>query len=167
VPSGASREERSPEDKVNHLLKNGKPESSHDQEVELLLVSPSESDSETLRQALAGTRWRLVHVKSCAGAAPLLASHVFPVIIRDQQCCELGCVHAIRCARAGPYAAPLIVAAQTPDCRVWEDVIDHGGFDVLCRPFEAAKVRRIVEFAYKHWCAGDIRRWWDRFDYPD
>jgi DNA-binding NtrC family response regulator len=133
----------------------------------VLLVSPNDSDHELLSKALEGTRWRLLHAHSCIEAVPILAAERFPVIIRDLECCDLGCVHAIRCTQVGAYPAPLIVAAPAPDFRLWEDVIDRGGLEVLPKPFEPAKVLKILEFAHKHWLAGEFRRSWERFDFPE
>jgi DNA-binding NtrC family response regulator len=152
---------------TSERLPEGPAEAAREHELKVLFVSSRDADAEVLARALEGTRWRVIRARSCPEAVPLLAAHFFPVIIRDEQCCDLGCIHAIRCAQTGLYPAPLIVATPSPQFRVWEDVIDRGGFEVLARPFDAANVRKIVEFAYKHWCQGDIRRRWDRFDFPD
>ena len=135
--------------------------------VQVLLVSPDDADREALSQALEGTRWQVHHAHSCVEAIPMMESNRFPVIIRDHDCCDLGCVHAIRCRQVGSYPAPVIVAARASDFRLWEDVIDRGGLEILPKPFEPASVRKILEFAYKHWLAGDFRRRWERFDYPE
>jgi DNA-binding NtrC family response regulator len=135
--------------------------------IHVLLVSPSDSDCEQLRQTLSGTRWQVLHARSCADATALLAGNVVPVIIRDLECCDLGCVHSIRCLQVGVYPAPLIVVAPAPSFRLWEEVIDRGGFEVLSKPFDMTRVRRVLEFAHRHWLAGEIRRRWERFDYPE
>lgn len=150
------------ETKVNDAVKESKPAA-----IPVLLVSPNDSDHELLGKALEGTRWRVLHAHSCAEAVPILAANKVPVIIRDLECCDRGCVHAIRCVHVGAYPAPLILAARAPEFRLWEDVIDRGGLEILPKPFEAVTVRKILDFAHKHWLAGDFRRRWERFDYPE
>ena len=133
----------------------------------VLLVSRNDLDREQLERALADTRWYVLHAHTCDEAAGILASRRVPVIVRDETCCINGCIHAIRCAATGPYPAPLIVAANAPDCRLWEDVIDCGGLEVLAKPFDPPTARKIIEFAYRHWLQGDFKRHWERFDYPE
>ena len=136
-------------------------------QVNVLLVSPSDSDRLVLSGLLAGTPWRVLHAHTCGEAAAILSSTIVPVIIRDHDCCQLGCEHAVRCSLAGPYPAPLVIAAESPDYRLWEDVIDGGGFEVIAKPFRAEAVTKVLEFAWKHWQAGVIRRSWDHFEFPD
>ena len=93
----------------------------------VLLVSPDDSDRESLAKALEGTRWQVLHAHSCAEALPMLESNRIPVIIREHDCCDLGCVHAVRCRQVGSYPAPVVVAAKASDFHLWEDVIDRGG----------------------------------------
>jgi response regulator RpfG family c-di-GMP phosphodiesterase len=135
--------------------------------ISLLLVSEDENDRVLLSNALAGTRWNVLQARSCADADKILQTHVVPVIIRDQECCEMGCTHAVRCAQSGLYPIPLIVAANSPDCKLWEEVIDCGGLEVLSKPFDPVRVRKVVDFAWDHWRRGVIRRDWEHFDYPD
>ena len=95
--------------------------------VAVLFVSPDDSDHESLAKVLEGTRWQVLHAHSCAEALPMLESKKIPVIIREHDCCDLGCVHAVRCRQVGSYPAPVLVAAKASDFHLWEDVIDRGG----------------------------------------
>jgi hypothetical protein len=44
----------------------------------------------------------------------------------------------------------LILLSDVSDQYLWNEVVQHGGFDVLARPFEHSAVLRTLAFAQKH-----------------
>jgi DNA-binding response OmpR family regulator len=42
----------------------------------------------------------------------------------------------------------LIVAARTVDRRLWAEVLNLGGFDVIAKPFDAREVEHVVKSAW-------------------
>jgi len=44
-------------------------------------------------------------------------------------------------------APPLIVSSRLADDRLWAEVLNLGGYDLLTRPFAAAEVSRVVNLA--------------------
>ena len=46
-----------------------------------------------------------------------------------------------------PSPPNLIVASRTADDRLWAEVLNIGGYDVLAQPFEAEELRRVVAAA--------------------
>jgi DNA-binding NtrC family response regulator len=57
-------------------------------------------------------------------------------------------------ARRGPC---LIVTSAVADDRLWAEVLNLGGYDVLAKPFSAEEVVRVAELAYLHWSHGRRR----------
>jgi len=51
--------------------------------------------------------------------------------------------------------------ADAYDWRLWIDTIDHGGFDLIAKPF--CDVEEKLYAAARHWAEGRIRRRWDHF----
>ena len=135
--------------------------------VNVLFISPDESAAGELKGALAGSRWNLLHAATCAHGADLLRECPVPILIRDHDCCNLGCPHAVKCARLSSYPAVLLISVRSRDFRTWEEVLDSGGLDILPKPFSPPVVMKYLEFAHKHWLAGALRRDWDHFDYPE
>ena len=45
----------------------------------------------------------------------------------------------------------LVVATWLADDRLWAEVLDLGGFDVLQKPFEARELFRVVSLALRDW----------------
>jgi hypothetical protein len=45
----------------------------------------------------------------------------------------------------------LIVASRHADNRLWAEVLNLGGYDVLSKPFYAAEVTRVISLACERW----------------
>jgi DNA-binding response OmpR family regulator len=55
---------------------------------------------------------------------------------------------------------PLIVSSRAADDRLWAEVLNLGGYDLLVKPFIAAEVCRVVGMAaHRRRCAAIERRW--------
>ncbi len=52
----------------------------------------------------------------------------------------------------------LVVAARLADERLWLDVLEHGAYDLILKPFQKDDVCRILENAHSHARAGVLRR---------
>lgn len=52
---------------------------------------------------------------------------------------------------AMPHSPLLIVTSRLADERLWAEVLNEGGWDVLAKPFDATEVVRVVETAWQHW----------------
>lgn len=48
-------------------------------------------------------------------------------------------------------APPLIVTARNADDRLWAEVLNLGGYDLLPRPLDYKEVVRAVGVAWLHW----------------
>jgi len=46
-----------------------------------------------------------------------------------------------------PEAPPVIVCSRLADDRLWAEVLNLGGYDVLSKPFASAEVNRVVGMA--------------------
>jgi hypothetical protein len=45
----------------------------------------------------------------------------------------------------------LIVTSLRADDRLWSEVLNLGGFDLLMKPFDKNEFSRVVEMAWRHW----------------
>ncbi len=56
-------------------------------------------------------------------------------------------------SQVAPMSDPpcLIVTSRVADERLWAEVLNLGGYDVLAKPFDAQEVRRVVALACEHW----------------
>ncbi len=54
-------------------------------------------------------------------------------------------------AHVPPVPPPLIVASRLADERLWAEVLNLCGYDLLMTPFDADEVMRTVSFAWRLW----------------
>jgi DNA-binding response OmpR family regulator len=48
------------------------------------------------------------------------------------------------------HPPPLIVTSRLADERLWAEVLNLGGYDVLMKPFDPVEVVRVVSLAWRH-----------------
>jgi DNA-binding response OmpR family regulator len=72
------------------------------------------------------------------------------VVITDSQLPDGRWHDMLRELRRRPADPPLIVASRLADNRLWAEVLNLGGYDVLATPFEAQEVVRSVSPAWRH-----------------
>ena len=58
--------------------------------------------------------------------------------------------------RTGEHTAPLIVSSRLADDRLWAEVLNLGGYDLLVKPFTAVEVSRVVEMAARRACKAGV-----------
>ena len=109
----------------------------------ILSISPFEDDHTRL-QAIIGRLSRVVTAQSFSAAKRFLESqNVFLVICeRDSPPATwLECLDYIQSLPAPPF---LIVTSRLADERLWAEVLNLGGWDVLAKPFDDREVLRTV-----------------------
>jgi DNA-binding response OmpR family regulator len=109
----------------------------------ILSISPFEEDHSRL-EAIIGRESRLVTAQSFSAAKRFLESqNVFLVICeRDSPPTTwIECLDYIQSLPAPPF---LIVTSRLADERLWAEVLNLGGWDVLAKPFDDREVSRTV-----------------------
>lgn len=131
--------------------------------IDVLYISRHDTDSTALSKILRGTHWNLLRVRTCSEALATLDTVLVPVVMTDQ---EIDCdwKQIVGKVIHSPHPAPIIVTSEKRDWKLWEEVIDRGGFEVLCKPFERATTVTMLDAALHHWETGKIRRTWDAME---
>ena len=117
----------------------------------LLGVSSRREDHVFLEQIFRDTNWELREARCYRDALSILCTDRMPVIVCE--CClpdgnwqdVLGQIVVLL------NAPRLIVASREPNERLWAEVLNLGGYDVLTRPFDKAEVLRSVSRAWQNW----------------
>ena len=50
-----------------------------------------------------------------------------------------------------PHSPLVIVTCRLADERLWSEVLNEGGYDVLAKPFDRTEAIRVVEGAFQYW----------------
>jgi DNA-binding NtrC family response regulator len=119
----------------------------------ILVVSPFREDQACLSAVVERSGFEVRAAHTCREALALLDEEVF-LVISERVLPDGGWTDLLERTAEVPHGPCLIVTASTADDRLWAEVLNSGGYDVLARPFSAEEVRRVVELAHLHW-SGD------------
>jgi DNA-binding NtrC family response regulator len=134
-------------------------EATMDKQVTALLVMPEERHSRLVR-CLSGLDANVLTAQSCGEAAQLLRDEPDVCVVLTDLCLPDGSWFDVL-NRVGDEhrEAKVVVCARVADERLWTQVLEAGGFDVLVEPYQAREVLRIVTAAAagEHSMAGAAR----------
>ena len=119
--------------------------------IAVLLIGPSDSRGRTLRNMFAPPDWEIREACSWRKAAAILDTRHIGVTICDAELQD-GNWQALLADlqnRADPPS--LIVSSRLADERLWAEVLNLGGYDVLVQPFDRAEVLRVARMAWASW----------------
>ena len=113
----------------------------------LLSISSVRKDHTALRQILSQTRWQVAAARTCRKAKVLLHRQSVAAIFCE---CDLpdGTWRDILSWSANiSQPPPVNVTSGLADGRLWAEVLNLGGYDVLAKPFHEQEVRHVLTFA--------------------
>jgi DNA-binding NtrC family response regulator len=116
-----------------------------------LLVTPNDEDHWALIHILRPAGWAVDTARTCAEALRSLAIEPAPVVIVER-CLPDGTWKTLlnRLMRM-EFPPKLIVTSRLADERLWAEVLNLGGYDVLAQPFCATEALRCFNSACRHW----------------
>jgi DNA-binding response OmpR family regulator len=120
--------------------------------VTALFVSPSEKCQLALKMIFSSrSNWRLYSVRTCEEALELLRAEPIPVVVCDHDRTAGGwrtILDRIQALNAPPR---LIVTAREPNERLWAQVLEAGGYDLLATPWDSREVLKVISLAWRAW----------------
>src|SRR5262249_55183013 len=108
--------------------------------VSVLLVSADMPDRCSLAGIMARTNWSLRVRSTCHEALALLRETPMPVVICDEKVAGKHWISLLDALSDLPAPPFLIVCSRLADERLWAEVLNLGGYDVLPTPFDATEV---------------------------
>jgi DNA-binding response OmpR family regulator len=118
----------------------------------VLAVIPGAKDQQSLHGILAHSTWELRLASTFQQAQDALDGHAIGVIIADPDLPDGYSWQHI--ANAAAQIAPppsVIVASGLGDDRLWAEVLNLGGFDLILKPFDAKEVLHSIGMAWRCW----------------
>jgi DNA-binding response OmpR family regulator len=116
--------------------------------VGILHVTPVEADCSHLRSILRHPNWQLHRIRCCRDARALIHSRLIAIVLCEAILPDGDWKHMLEETRSAPGAPRLIVSSRLADERLWAEVLNLGGWDVLATPFETGEVVRVLFSAY-------------------
>jgi DNA-binding NtrC family response regulator len=117
----------------------------------LLAVSPHSKDHLALKQTFRATNWALREARTYREALMILCQDRMPVVICECSLPDGNWEDVLGQTADLPDAPRLIVTSPEPDARLWAEVLNMGGYDVLATPFDQNEVIRVVSGAWRSW----------------
>jgi DNA-binding response OmpR family regulator len=122
-----------------------------DRIVTVLEVSPFEADHNALRSIFSHSNWKLLITRTCAEAAAFLKKRLVPVVLCERELPDGTWKDILERASRALNPPAVIVSARLADDRLWAEVLNLGGYNVLSKPFKDTEVFRDVGLAWLHW----------------
>lgn len=123
-----------------------------DENISILLVTPSGEDESTVRQMLKTKP--ISKISRCTRVEDVLQQihAVSPTVVVCERDLPDGNWKAVLGAcEALPKAPLMVVVSKHADENLWAEVLNLGGYDVLLKPFDATEVTRVVASCYRQW----------------
>jgi PleD family two-component response regulator len=114
--------------------------------VPVLVVSSHEQDHSSLHRILEPD-CRLHRATSRQGALSAMRRFRPSVVISDQILADGDWRELLADLQREKEGPPLIVSSRLADDRLWAEVLNLGGYDLLMKPFTATEVSRVVKLA--------------------
>ena len=117
----------------------------------MLLISSSREDHVSLRRILSRDRWKVHEARSYREAMSALCADRMPVVICESSLPDGNWKDVLGQVAPMADAPRLIVTSFHADDRLWAEVLNMGGFDVLLKPLDESEVLRVVDLAWRNW----------------
>jgi DNA-binding response OmpR family regulator len=119
--------------------------------VRTLAILPSQDDQSSLNEIFRHSRWNLHLLPALRNTRKLLDEVAPGVVIASSALPDGSWKDVLRELSHIHQPPPLIVASRLADERLWAEVLNLGGYDVLSTPFQREEVIRAVSLAWRHW----------------
>ncbi|MBK9169322.1 MAG: hypothetical protein IPM24_17920 [Bryobacterales bacterium] len=110
----------------------------------VLHISPNASDAASLSRMMADCPLSFVHVPNVREANRVLKEQYFPVILTEVHLEDGDWKEVLAAARQAHRETEVVVTVPAADVRLWAEVINLGGYDILVQPFESSEVHRVL-----------------------
>src|ERR1700730_4330191 len=119
--------------------------------VTVLAVSPFEEDHLSLQVIFSHSHWTLFAARNIEEALACLRKNVISVMIAECDLRPRSWKDLLDQVTRMVRPPRLIVTSWHADDRLWLEVLNVGGYDVLPKPFEPRELFRVVSLAFRNW----------------
>jgi DNA-binding NtrC family response regulator len=117
----------------------------------VLLISPDPEDAVFMREIVSNLGCQLESASDWHEAELALRRDVFGVVIAERDLHDGDWRDVLSCLERYSYSPLLVVVSRLADERLWAEVLNLGGFDVLAKPFAHEEANRVIDYALISW----------------
>jgi len=119
--------------------------------IEILLIGPPDSRRFALRNILIPPQWEIREAATYGEAVRILDDSRIGVSICDTEMEDGNWQMLLAHLQSRSNPPNLIVSSRLADERLWAEVLNLGGYDVLVQPFDCGEVLRVAHMAWMAW----------------
>ncbi|HTT61155.1 MAG TPA: response regulator [Bryobacteraceae bacterium] len=119
--------------------------------VNVLLISPFDEDHQDLRHILRHSNWQQHAARTQHEALVFLRENVTPVAICESELPDGDWQEVLSQLDRLDCPPMLIVTSRMADERLWSEVLNLGGYNVLAKPMNVKEVFHVVGLAWMLW----------------
>jgi len=117
------------------------------EKITILTVSPDAEDGKSLEELLQPERCHVQLARSCREALNRIREFAPTVIACEKELPDGSWKDLFSLMHGLDDRPPMIVMSRNADERLWAEVLNLGGYDVLAKPLERKEVSRVVAMA--------------------
>ena len=114
-------------------------------------VSPFGDDHAALKRSLYSVQYEILTAETCEEASQILQRSLLSVVVCECILPDGTWRDLLNLTRKSPEEPLLIVSSRCADEKLWAEVLNLGGFDVVAKPFDLEELRHVLVTA----CLGD------------
>jgi CheY-like chemotaxis protein len=109
----------------------------------IVSISAAGEDHSTLHDILNDCSWCIVKSRTCKAAFARLRRQHMPVVVCESNLPDGTWRDVLDRIKTLPYQPLLIGTSRTADHRLWAEVLNSGGYNVLAKPFRESEVKQV------------------------
>lgn len=117
----------------------------------IVALIASEAQRRTIASICEEENWDALFAESVEDACTAASRSAAPVILCDHDWPEIGWRAAVQCLASLPHRPCVILTSRVSDDYLWEELIRHGGHDLLAKPMRTHEAARTVRLAMTYW----------------
>src|SRR4051794_10140299 len=122
--------------------------------VRLLITGQTERDTRTLRAIADQNGWNTFEMRNNVGALACITSRQIGVVLAEHDVVNGNWLSLLEQINELPRPPRFVVFSRWADERLWADVLNRGGFDLLSLPVNADELHHSVDIAWTSWQQG-------------
>jgi len=119
--------------------------------IAMVALLGNSQDRELLSRLAAAHRWTVFFAETCGGAWDILNSRKVPIALCDRELAGTEWRDVIPMMTASPHPVYAILVSRVADDYLWNEVIRHGGHDLIASPLRQDDVVRAIRLAWTYW----------------
>jgi DNA-binding NtrC family response regulator len=117
----------------------------------VLLIRPDPEDAVFMREIIASLNCQFESASNWHTAELALQRDIFGIIVAERDLPDGNWRDVLSCLERYSYNPLLIVISRLADERLWAEVLNRCGFDVLAKPFAYEEATRVIGHALNTW----------------